>query len=656
MADLGYLALIFAFGFSAYALVSCALGFWQKREELIVSGVRAFLCSSGWICLAGALVVILLSRDDFNQCYVWGYSNRALPWYFKITALWGGQAGSLLFWNLILNGYAAIALWQNYRRDRWILACIAMVFAASVLFFTLLHLFVANPFAQFHILTPQGEQLFTPPDGKGLNPLLQHPAMVIHPPMLYLGYVGFVVPFAFAIAALATGQLGNRWIKTVRRWTLTAWLFQAIGIMLGARWAYVELGWGGYWAWDPVENASLMPWICGTAFLHSVMVQERQGMLKTWNMVLVILCYVLCIFGTFLTRSGVVSSVHSFAQSSIGTYFLTFIGLILAVSIALLVLRWKELRTSPPLESVISRESSFLFNNLILLCACFSVLWGTIFPVLSEALTGEKIVVGAPFFNKVNIPIALVLLLLTGAGPYFAWRKTSLGTLKKNLLKPALSGLVIMAVLWFVGAHHFYAWICFGLAAFVIHTIVYEFWKGARARNSVTKEGFWRAMWAMSRRNKRRYGGFLVHLGMVLIFVGIAGESFKQEGRAELSAGQTTSFGKYKLELVKINNEENSNYSGNEAVINVTRNGGKSISLLRPEKRYYKSSEQPTSEVALRSSIREDLYVVLADVQENGKALLQLYINPLVNWVWMGGIVLILGTLFAMGPEAMEKK
>ena len=655
MADLGCLALIFAFGFSAYALMSCAMGFLRKREELVVSGVRSFLCSSGWIFLAGVILVLLLSRDTFNHSYVWGYSNRALPWYFKITALWGGQAGSLLFWNIILNAYAIIALGQNYRRDRWILACITMVLGASVVFFTLLHLFVANPFAQFHVLTPQGDQLFAPPDGKGLNPLLQHPAMIIHPPMLYLGYVGFVVPFAFAIAALATGQLGNRWIKTVRRWTLAAWLFQGIGIMLGARWAYVELGWGGYWAWDPVENASLMPWICGTAFLHSVMVQERQGMLKAWNMVLIILCYVLCIFGTFLTRSGVVSSVHSFAQSSIGAYFLTFIALLLTGSIWLLALRWKELRASPPLESVVSRESSFLFNNLILLCACFAVLWGTIFPVLSEAFTKEKIIVGAPFFNKVNIPIALVLLLFTGAGPYFAWRKTSLGTLKKNLLIPAIVGLATMALLLVLGVHHFYALMCFGLGAFVVHTIAREFLKGAWARNAVTKEGFLRAMWAMSRRNKRRYGGFLVHLGMVLIFVGIAGAAFKQEGRAELSPGQSTSFGKYKLELAKVQAQDNPNYAGHEAWVNVYGVNNKQLALLRPEKRFYKSSEQPTSEVALLSTLREDLYVVFADVQENGKALLQMYINPLVNWVWIGGIVLILVTLFAMGPEARQK-
>ncbi len=656
MADLGYLALIFAFGFSAYAFVSCAMGFLQKREELVVSGLRSFLCASGWIWLAGLLVVILLSRDSFHHSYVWGYSNRALPWYFKITALWGGQAGSLVFWNMILNAYAAIAVWQNYRRDRWILACITMVFGASVVFFTLLHLFVADPFAQFHIVTPQGDSLFTPPDGKGLNPLLQHPAMVIHPPMLYLGYVGFVVPFAFAIAALATGQLGNRWIKTVRRWTLTAWLFQGVGIMLGARWAYVELGWGGYWAWDPVENASLMPWICGTAFLHSVMVQERQGMLKAWNMVLIILCYLLCLFGTFLTRSGVVSSVHSFAQSSIGTYFLTFIALLLIVSIWLLALRWKELRASPPLESVVSRESSFLFNNLILLCACFSVLWGTIFPVLSEALTKEKIVVGAPFFNKVNIPIALVLLLLTGAGPYFAWRKTSLGTLKKNLSVPAVAGLVVMTVLWLLGVHHFYALMCFGLGTFVAHTVAREFVKGAWARNAVTKEGFFLAMWAMSRRNKRRYGGFLVHLGMVFIFAGIAGAAFKQEGRAELEPGQSTPFGKYKLELAEVKAQDNANYSGQEALVHVYAGNHQLVAQLRPEKRFYKSSEQPTSEVALYSTLREDLYVVFADMQENGKALLQMYINPLVNWVWIGGLVLILGTLFAMGPEGTQKR
>ncbi len=656
MANLGYLALIFAFGFCSYALIACILGFYFKREELVVSGVHSFFCSAAWIFLAGFVTVLLLSQDAFNQTYVWGYSNKALPWYFKITALWGGQAGSLLWWNMILNAYAMIALWQNRARDRWVLACIGAVFAGSALFFLTLHLFVANPFTQFHIVSPAGEQLFTPPDGKGLNPILQHPAMVIHPPMLYMGYIGFVVPFAFAIAALATGQLGNRWIKTVRRWTLAAWLFLGVGIMLGARWAYVELGWGGYWAWDPVENASLMPWLCGTAFLHSVMVQERQGMLKAWNMVLVICCYTLAIFGTFLTRSGVVSSVHAFAQSAIGTYFVSFIIIILTVSIWLLALRWKELRASPRMEAVVSRESSFLFNNLVLLCACFSVLWGTIFPVLSEAFTKEKIMVGAPYFNKVNIPIALILLLLTGAGPFFAWRKTSLGTLKKNLLGPTLVAFAGTIVLWILDVRHPYALVCFGLGIFVAHTIVREFIKGARVRSTATGEHFFHALWAMSRRNKRRYGGFLVHLGMVFIFVGIAGNAFKQEGRAELAPGQSAHIGSYKLELTKVTPQDNANFSGYEASVDVYASNGKLLTQLNPEKRFYKTSEQPTSEVALRSTLKEDLYLVLADIKDNGNALLQMYINPLVNWVWIGGIVVILGSLFAMGPEPAQTK
>ncbi len=651
MADFGYLSLILALGFSFFALASFLTGYFSKREELVVSGVRSFYCAGGWILAAALAVVYLLSKNDFNLAYVWGYSNRALPWYFKVTALWGGQAGSLLWWNLILCVYAGFALWQSYKKDRWVLACIGAVFSACVLFFTLLHLFVADPFAQFHIVTPGGEQLFTPPDGKGLNPILQHPAMVIHPPMLYMGYIGFVVPFAFAIAAMATGQLGNRWIKTVRRWTLTAWLFLGVGIMLGARWAYVELGWGGYWAWDPVENASLMPWLCGTAFLHSVMVQERQGMLKAWNMVLVICCFLLSIFGTFLTRSGVVSSVHAFAQSNIGAYFGTFLLLLLAVSVSLLTLRWKELRSSPPLQSVVSRESSFLFNNLILLCACFAVLWGTLFPVLSEAFTGEKIVVGAPFFNKVNIPIALVMLLLTGAGPYFAWKKTSAGTLKKNLLGPAVMGVLVIVALALLHVRDVYALICFGLAYFVVHTIVREFFKGARARQAATKENLLKAMWRMSRRNKRRYGGFIVHLGMVLIFVGIAGNAFQKEGRAELGAGESAVIGAYTLQLEKLKETENPNFLLQEAFVKVSDAKGKPLARLKPEKRFYKSSEQPTSEVALRSTLKEDLYVVLADSKPDGKVLLQMYINPLVNWVWIGGIVLILGTLFAMGSE-----
>jgi cytochrome c-type biogenesis protein CcmF len=490
-----------------------------------------------------------------------------------------------------------------------------------------------------------------PLDGNGLNPLLQYPAMAIHPPMLYLGYVGFTVPFAFAMATLITEQAGEKWIATTRRWTMITWLFLSIGIMLGARWAYAVLGWGGYWGWDPVENASLMPWLTGTAFLHSVMMQEKRGMMKVWNMVLIFSTFFLCIFGTFLTRSGVVSSVHAFAQSAIGPFFVGFLGSSILVAGWLLLERLDYLRSNQQLDSLVSRESSFLFNNLLLLAACFAVLWGTLFPVITEAVNGVKISVGAPFFNKVNVPIGLLLLFLTGVGPLFAWRKTSLGSLKRNFLYPAIVSLGAGAMLFAFGVRGFYPLVSLILCTFVGLTVILEFYRGAHVIANKAGASLISSAIVLTRRNTRRYGGYVVHFGIVLMFIGITGSAFNSEHEQGMLVGDTMSLGPYTFKLANLTEADNPNYMSEHAVVEMYR-GSQLVDVMRPEKRFYKASRQPTTEAAIRPRANEDIYIVFAGMDEDQQhAVINVHRNPLVNWIWIGGFIVIVGTLVALIPS-----
>lgn len=655
MPETGNFAVILVFVFSAYAVLAGVLGAKLDNRKLVRSSERAVMASFAMVTLAVVILWTLLLTDSFNVAYVAAHSNRDLPFFYKFSSLWAGQEGSLLFWGWLLSIYSFIGVLQNRNRHRAMMPYVIAVLMTTQCFFSILHLFVANPFTTLAVANAAGGmQPFAPPDGNGLNPLLQYPMMVIHPVMLYLGYVGFIVPFAFAIAAMMTKQLGDTWIKTTRRWTMVAWFFQSCGILLGAAWAYHVLGWGGYWGWDPVENASLMPWLMGTAFLHSVMIQEKKGMLKVWNMVLIILTFFLCIFGTFLTRSGVVSSVHAFAQSSIGVYFVTFLALVLAFSLTLLFDRLKYLKSENQLDSVISRESSFLFNNLILLAACFAVFWGTMFPVISEAVKGVKITVGAPYFNKINFPIGLFLLFLTGVGPLFAWRHTSMKSLKKNFLLPSVLGLALGIVLLALGIRDGYALMAFMLSLFVTVTIVVEFYKGAAARGKSTGEDFFTALMTLTHRNTRRYGGYIIHFGMVLIFMGIAGSAFNKQVKADMAVGEQTTIGSYTLRCDAIQDGDNPNYASQRALISVFRHGVKQNYTLRPEQRFYKASGQPTTEVALHSSLVEDLYVVFSGTVNSDKAIIQAFVNPLVLWIWMGGLVVVLGTIVAMIPSKGE--
>jgi cytochrome c-type biogenesis protein CcmF len=652
MAAFGQFALALGFVVTVYSIGASLLGIRLGNDRLIASGRNAGI--GAFACLSSATVSLayLFLTNDFSISYVASNSNRDLPFFYKIAAVWGGQEGSLLFWGWILTVYAALVFIQNRRRHTAMMPYVVAVLMAGSLFFTSMSLFVTNPFHELVLVQNDGTLMaFTPADGRGLNPLLQYVLNVIHPPMLYFGLVGFAVPFAFAMGAMASRQLGDTWIRTTRRWTMIAWFLLGTGVMLGGKWAYVELGWGGYWAWDPVENASLMPWLLGTAFLHSVMIQEKKGMLKVWNMVLVIMTYTMALFGTFLTRSGIISSVHAFAQSNIGGYFLAYIILVVSFAFYLLVDRRGYLKTENTLEAVASRESGFMFNNLLFVAACFAVFWGTMLPVFSEWIQDTKITVAPPWYTEVMNPIGLGLLFLTGVGPLLAWRRSSINSLKRAFLMPGTFALAGTAVLFAVGIRHISALIALTLAIFVSTTIFIEFFKGARARRSSTGENFVEALVNLTLRNTRRYGGYVVHFGIVLLFVGFSGQAFNTDVQNDLAIGDTISINQYVLRVDDLRTQDTANYQSSQAVVSLFKDGEK-VAIMYPERRFYPASEQATSEVAIRSNLVEDVYVYFAGYTPDGsKATIQVFLNPMVMWVWIGGIVVALGTMIALLPN-----
>jgi cytochrome c-type biogenesis protein CcmF len=656
MNQAGSIALVAALAFAVYGIVAGVAGGRLRSLKMVRSAERSTLAFFVMISVAVVALEFLILKDDFHSAYVAAHSNRDLPVYYKIAVLWSGQEGSLLFWTWLLSIYGGLAVLLNHRKNRQLMPYVVAIMLATGAFFASVTFFVANPFEQLNLTTAQGAVPFAPPDGNGLNPSLQYHAMVIHPPMLYLGYVGFVVPFAFAMAALITRQLGDNWIRVTRRWTMVPWMFLGTGILLGANWAYVVLGWGGYWGWDPVENASLLPWLAGTAFLHSVMIQEKRGMLKVWNIVLVITTFFLCVFGTFLTRSGIVSSVHAFAQSNIGPFFAVFLAIVVFFSLTLLFLRLDYLKSENALDSVVSRESGFLFNNWVLLAAVFAVLWGTIFPIVSKAIENQTVTVGPPFFNKVAVPIGLLLLFLTGAGPLLAWRKTSFQSLKRNFTLPLVLAAAGGIALFAAGVRDFYAGMALFLCIFVAACILQEFYKGARTRMLIAGENFALALYNLTMRNTRRYGGYIIHLGIVLLFVGFAGQAFKTDTKSLMQEGDLLRAKDYLLRCQTLSTGETPNYFYERAVLTVVKDG-RSLGTLHPERRLFKASQQPISHVALRPTLMEDLYVVLAGQdQDSGKVMIEVFINPLVSWVWIGGLVVFLGTLLAMVPSRVEKE
>lgn len=650
MQNLGALAILLAFAMSVFAVVAAIAGKYSHRPLLVVSAQRAVFATWGLLTAAAAVLVSLLLTGDYSVAYVAEHSNRAMPAIYKFCAWWGGQEGSLLLWSWLLSTYAAIVTFTNRRRFRDMMPIVIAIMMTTLSFFIAMITFVASPFKMLMI----GHGIYPAPDGNGLSPLLQWWTMAIHPPFLYLGYVGFTVPFAFAMASLLTHQPGEAWIHTTRRWAIVTWLFQSTGILLGMGWAYTVLGWGGYWNWDPVENASLMPWITATAFLHSVMMQEKKGMMKVWNMVLVSATFLLSILGTTLTRTGLVASVHAFAQSPVKPYFTTFLLSAVALVVIAIVANLRYLKSEVKLESVVSRESSFLFNNLILLASCFAVLWGTLFPVIMEAITGEKESIDAPYYNRVNIPIALFLLLLTGVGPLIAWRKSSLNSLRKAFLVPALVGLAVCLGLVIAGMRDIAPIVSFGLCAFVAATVVIEFWKGARAIQAKEKLSLPRAGVELTWRNTRRYGGYLVHMGIVIMFIGFTGGAFNQHATVNLGLGESTHFGPYELKLLNVDDGETANYQYHRATVAVSKNGQELNSLV-PEFRFYKSSQEQASIVGIRRRPNQDLYVNFSGVlADHSKAIFQLYLFPLVSSIWAGYYVLLFGTLICLIPSKVR--
>jgi cytochrome c-type biogenesis protein CcmF len=647
MENLGSLAILLAFCFAIYAVIGSVAGKLGRRPFLVLSAERAVYCVWALLTTAAGLLVYSLMVGDFRLAYVAEHSNKTMEPAYKFASWWGGQEGSLLLWAWLLATYSAVLVFQNRRKFRDMMPYVTGVLMTTETFFLILIAFVEQPFK----VLMAGRGIVDVGDGQGLNPLLQYWTMVIHPPMLYLGYVGFAVPFAFAIGSLITKQPGDAWIHTTRRWTLVTWMFQTTGILLGAGWAYAVLGWGGYWGWDPVENASLLPWITATAFLHSVMMQEKKGMMKVWNIVLVSCTFFLCIFGTFLTRSGVVQSVHAFAQSSLGRYFIVFLAVGIAATLYLILNRLDYLKSEAQLESVLSRESSFLFNNLILLASCFAVLWGTLFPVITEAISGEKISVDGPFFNRVNIPIGLGLMLLTGVGPLIAWRKSSVESLKRSFFWPVVGGVVVVAGLMAMGIRHFYALMSFGLCAFVTLSIVLEFFKGALVIRGKSGQNLAAAMVELTHRNTRRYGGYLVHMGVVCMFIGFTGKAFDINKTLQVEKGQTVALGAYQLKIGDVEAGKNENYSWEILNVDVSKNG-QDLGTMRPERRLYFASRQPTSEVTIRRRAIEDLYLNFAGASNDGEGtVIQGYVFPLVSWIWIGYWVVLFGTIICLIPS-----
>jgi cytochrome c-type biogenesis protein CcmF len=648
----GSFALLLAFVAAVYAFVGGIAGIVTRKPLLIKSARNAGIAVCVLVAIAVATLVYFFLTDNFSMAYVQEHSNRALPVFYKVAALWSGQEGSLLWWTFLLSVYSFFALVLNRKKHPELMPYVGVTLAGVQIFFLTLNNFVTNPFHILGAAGPSGTmQMVTVGEGNGLTPLLQYFEMVIHPPMVYLGYTGFTIPFAFALAALLGRYPGEKWIHITRRWTMVAWCFQTIGVLLGAHWAYAMLGWGGYWEWDPVENAALLPWITATAFLHSVMMQEKRGMMKVWNVWLVFVTYMLCILGTTLTRAGIVNSVHAFAESSIGGWFFGFLAIILVVCFAAWFKNRDYLRSDNQLDSLVSRESSFLFNNLILLAACFAVLWGTLFPIFSEWITGSKISVGAPFFNKVNVPIALFLIFLTGVGPLLAWRKTSLDGLRRNFAWPLATGLAAGIAAFIFGFRQVYPLICLILSVFVVLTIFSEFYRGARVIAGRDKTDIFTAVRELTMRNTRRYGGYVVHFGMVLIFIGIAGSAFNQDVQKEMQVGQSLTIGPYTLLVQNFDTPTTDNYESQRVTIEVFRDG-KSEMMLYPERRNYTVSQVTQTIAAIQSTPLRDLYVVYAGVSpDTNQPVIHAYLNPLVKWIWFGGLIVVLGTGLAMFPS-----
>jgi cytochrome c-type biogenesis protein CcmF len=648
MPELGRAALVATLGLVLYAVVAGGYAAWKRKRRLALSAQNALLAAFATTLVASLVLVAALIRHDFSFVYVADHTSRELPTGYTISAFWGGQEGSLLLWLLLLTGYSAAAVLLNRRSARDLVVWVVPVLGTVALFFAFLVVVVATPFAT----------QVAPADGAGLNPSLQNPYMMAHPPLLYLGFVGLTVPFAFAMGALLARRADERWIVATRRWTLVAWTALGIGQLLGAHWAYEEVGWGGYYAWDPVENAALMPWLAATAFLHSVMIQEKRGMLKVWNVLLVIFAFSLSLFGTFLTRSGIVSSIHSFTQSSIGPWFLGFICIVVLGSLALVFARLPLLRARTKLESLVSREATFLYNNLLLVALTLTILWGVAYPILSEAVRGEAVTVGRPYYDFFLRVFGLPLLLLMGIGPLVAWRRASLRSLMLTFAWPLGAAFGVGAVLLALGAgSSIPGLIAYSFSAFVLGTILLEFVRGTRARRGLAGGSWPRAFSDLVARNRRRYGGYIVHAAIVLLAIGIAGSSaYDTVSEARLAQGQSLTAGDYRLRYRSLEERAGANATEIRTVLDVTRDG-KDLGTVEAGKNGYTAERQVSTEVGIRSDLvtGEDLFVI-AEVNPDGTAYFRVFVKPLVNLIWLAGFVFLLGSLIALWPDAREQR
>jgi cytochrome c-type biogenesis protein CcmF len=668
LAQFGIGMFLLTFLLALFSVGAAVAGYFSKSDRWVEAARRSMLLIFPLITVAALTLIYLLVTGHYEIEYVYSVTSNDMPFYLKVTALWGGQAGSLVLWSWLMSAFASAVTLRKWERDRELLPWVIVVTSVTLAFFLSLTILYENPFARWwqttagdfvpRMFAPAGAVAITPMDGQGLNPLLRHPGMIVHPPMLYLGFVAFVIPYAFAIAALVTGHSDDRWIRLTRRWTLVAWVFLSIGLVLGMRWAYDVLGWGGYWAWDPVETASLMPWLTGTAFLHSVMIQEKRGMFKQWNMMLIILTYALVIFGTFLTRSGVFSSVHAFSQSAIGPMFFAFIGITFVTSLALLIYRWKDLQAEVEMRSLFSREAFFLLNNLLFMGVLIVCFWGVVFPLISELVTGQKVTVGPPFYQRANGPLFGALMAIMGIAPLTAWGGSTAGTLGRMLWKPAIPSLLTTVILLFLGMRNWIALIGFTLVAFVIFVTIYEFWSGGRSREKKVNENFLVALWQLAGRNRRRYGGYLIHLSMVVMAIGILGiEVYRTTTQKTLAVGEDIQIAGYTLRYNSLAQFPSTDGRFvTRANMSVFRNG-KLLGNLYPRYDYYPTSGQMMTVAGVRSTLADDLYVVLVNWENVSliQAPFKVYHNPLINWLWIGSLMFILGFLVAAWPSRPEE-
>ena len=645
--DLGIISLVLALGFAVYTVIAAVMGGVRNQSQLVASAKRGTLIVTFFMLLASAALVISFLFHDFGVVYVANQSNSSMPWYYIAAAFYSGQEGSLLYWALMLSVFSAIFVFTSRRTPRTLIPYVLATLMSIEIFFVLMLATVSSPFVRF---------AHAPADGAGLNPLLRDPGMLIHPPTLLMGFMSFSLPFAFAVAALITGRLDSEWLRSIRRWTLAAWTIQTAGLLLGMWWSYHVLGWGGYWEWDPVENAALFPWLTATAFLHSSMVQERRGMLKVWNLGLIMASFALSIFGTFEVRSGLISSVHSFVYSAIGGYFLAFLCIIILFSLALFIFRLPKLRPEQEFDSMVSREGSFLLNNFLLVGVTAATLWGTLFPLISQAFGHLSETVGAPFYNQVDGPIFAALLLAMGVGPLLAWRRTATHTLWHNLLPPVIAAAACALLLPLLGIRDIAANIGFTVCTFTAGSILYELWRGMRVRHS-HGEPYPLALVIMIQRYRRRYGGYIVHIGLILLAAGMIGShAFQQEHDASLKPGQTVTIGDYKL--VYFGNTDNT-YPDVEIIsaqIQVWRNG-QLEEYIYPARQFYPHFQnEPSSLISITTENMSDLYVFLADWQGASQASFRIFINPLVPLIWSGGIVMLFGGIICWWPEKRRRR